>query len=61
MRDTVTEANAGLVDVIAQAAQQVIQAIEQQQMTVSIGDDVIASSASRGNQQYYNRTGSYLL
>lgn len=61
MRDTITEANGLLADVIAQATQQVVQAINDQNLTVSIGDDIIANSASRGNQSYYNRTGAYLL
>jgi hypothetical protein len=38
-----------------------ISAIENQDMSVSIGDDVIARSANRGNQQYKNRTGKPLF
>lgn len=61
MRETIADANSLLADVIAQATQQVVQAINEQNLTVSIGDDIIANSASRGNQSYYNRTGAYLL
>ena len=61
MRDTVVEANGMLADVIAQAAQQVVLAINSQDFQVSIGDDVIAQSAARGAEAYYQRTGGKLI
>ena len=40
---------------------QLIRAIEEVDMKVSIGDDVIAQSASRGNNAYKKRTGVALI
>lgn len=61
MLETMEEANGRLADVVAQAASQVVSAIASQNLEVSIGDDVIASSAARGNRAYYSMTGSYMI
>ena len=60
MRDTMEQANGELASVIAQAASQVVTAINQQDLEVKIGDDVIAAAANRGNNKYYQRTGGTL-
>mgnify|MGYP006908921867 CR=1 FL=1 len=61
MMETFLEAQGPLVDVVAQAASQVVAAIASKDLEGSIGDDVIASSAARGNRAYYNMTGSNLI
>ena len=40
---------------------QVIAAIENKDLSVSIGDEQVARSAQRGNTAYKNRTGKALL
>ena len=50
-----------VVSALYQMAQLVIAAINDVDMNVSIGDDVIAQSAKRGNDDYRNRTGKPLL
>lgn len=61
MLETMQEANGMLADVVAQAAGQVVAAIANQNLEVSIGDDVIAASAARGNRNYFQMTGGHLL
>ena len=61
LTEIINQGNDQLIDVFVQVGRQMIQAIEKQEMTVQIGDDVIAKSAHRGNQQYKNRTGKPLF
>ena len=61
MYDTILAANGNLVSAFASMTRQVIAAIEEKDLSVSIGDEAIARSAQRGNTAYYNRTGKALL
>ena len=61
MYETVQRANGDLVTAFATMTRQVIAAIEDKDLNVSIGDEQIARSAQRGNTAYYNRTGKALL
>ena len=61
MYETVQKANGDLVTAFATMTRQVIAAIEDKDLNVSIGDEQIARSAQRGNTAYYNRTGKALL
>ena len=49
LTEIINQGNDQLIDVFVQVGRQMIQAIEKQEMTVQIGDDVIAKSAHRGN------------
>ena len=55
--ETVVDANGELVSALYQMATQIISAIDGVDMTVQIGDDVIAKSAKRGSDEYRKRTG----
>lgn len=57
LRDTMVQANGDMVGAIYQMAQQIIAAIENVDMNVTIGDDTIASAAKRGSDDYRRRTG----
>ena len=61
MADTMRDVNGDLVSAFAQMTRQVIAAIENQDLSVKIGDETIARSAQRGNAAYRNRTGKALL
>lgn len=61
LRQIIKDNNGELVSAFAQMTQQVIGAINNVNMEVSIGDDTIAQSASRGNQNYYNMTGKSMF
>ena len=61
MYDTIQRANGDMVGAFAQMTRQVIAAIEDKDLAVSIGDEAIARSAQRGNMAYRNRTGRALL
>ena len=61
LRETIDASNGNLVSAFYQICQQVIQAIDGVDMSVSIGDDVIAQSAKRGNDAYRKRTGYALI
>ena len=61
LRETIDASNGNLVSAFYQMCQQVIQAIDGVNMSVSIGDDVIAQSAKRGNDAYRKRTGYALI
>ena len=61
LRETIDASNGNLVSAFYQMCQQVIQAIDNVDMSVSIGDDVIAQSAKRGNDAYRKRTGYALI
>lgn len=61
LKETIDASNGEVVSALYQMAQLVIAAINDVDMNVSIGDDVIAQSAKRGNDDYRNRTGKPLL
>ena len=61
MYETIQKANGDLVSAFATMTRQVIAAIENKDLEVTIGDEQIARSAQRGNTAYYNRTGKALL
>lgn len=61
MYQTMMSANGEMVGAFAQMTQQVIAAIERKDLSVSIGDETIASSAQRGNKAHYQRTGKALI
>ena len=61
LKETIDASNGEVVSALYQMAQLVIAAINDVDMNVSIGDDVIAQSAKRGNDEYRNRTGKPLL
>lgn len=61
LRDIIDEGNTELANVYIQIGRQIISAIENKDLEVSIGDDAIAKSAARGNQAYYMRTGQQLI
>ena len=61
MYETIRNANGDLVTAFATMTRQVITAIEQKDMSVTIGDEQVARSAQRGNNAYYQRTGKALL
>lgn len=61
MLETIQKANGDLVGAFASMTRQVIAAIEDKDLAVSIGDEAIARSAQRGNTAYRARTGKALL
>lgn len=61
MLETIQKANGDLVGAFASLTRDVIAAIENKDLAVSIGDEQIARSAQRGNMAYRNRTGKALL
>lgn len=61
LTEIVNKGNDELSDVMIQIGKQVIRAIENNEMTVSIGDETIAKAAQRGNSSYAKRTGKPLF
>lgn len=61
LRQTIDASNGQVVSALYQMAQQIIGAIDNVDMSVSIGDDIIAQSANRGNNNYRQRTGKPLF
>ena len=61
LKETIDASNGEVVSALYQMAQLVIAAINDVDMNISIGDDVIAQSAKRGNDDYRNRTGKPLF
>lgn len=61
LREIVAEGNSELASVYVQVGRQIISAIENKELQVSISDDAIANSAARGNRAYYKRTGKQLI
>ena len=61
LRETIDASNGNLVSAFYQMCQQVIQAIDGVDMSVSIGDDLIAQSTKRGTDAYKKRTGYALI
>lgn len=61
LRDIMTEGNGDLIATFIQVGRQLMATIEDKNLSVTIGDDVIAASAARGNRSYFNRTGTNLI
>lgn len=61
LREVFESTNNGVVEALIQQTRQLLVALEQMNMEVCIGDDVIAQSAQRGNQAYRRRTGKPLF
>ena len=61
LREIVAEGNGEMVNAFYQIAKEIITAIDNVDMDVRIGDDVIAQSAKRGNDGYKKRTGKPLF
>ena len=53
--------NSDVVSALIQTTQQLIQAIEDKDTSIAIGDDAIANAAARGNRNYKRRTGKALI
>lgn len=53
--------NSDIVSALIQTTQQLIQAIEDKDTSIAIGDDAIANAAARGNRNYKRRTGKALI
>lgn len=61
LKEIISSENGEMVDALYQIAKQIISAIEDVDMSVSIGDDQIAQAANRGNNNYKKRTGKPLF
>lgn len=61
LRETIDASNGNVVSALYQMCQELIKAIDDVDMSVSIGDDVIAQSTKRGNDAYKKRTGYALI
>ncbi len=61
LQEIVNGGNEQLISVLIQNTRQLISAIQEIDMNVSIGDDVIANSLKRSNNAHYRRTGKPLL
>lgn len=53
--------NSDIISTLIQTTQQLIQAIEDKDTSIAIGDDAIANAAARGNRNYKRRTGKALF
>ena len=61
LQQIIDNSNNNVVDALIQQTKQLLQALENVDMSVSIGDDVIARSAQRGNVAYRRMTGKPLF
>ena len=61
LQQIIDNSNNNVVDALIQQTKQLLQALENIDMSVSIGDDVIAKSAQRGNVAYRRMTGKPLF
>ena len=57
MREIFTESNEDLVGVMIQVGRQIVEAINNNETTISIGDDVISAAAARGAKNFKKMTG----
>ena len=57
LRSIVNEGNSDVADTLMQIGRQIIQAIEDNNTEIRIGDDVISASAARGDKDFKRRTG----
>lgn len=61
LQQVIANSNNNVVDALIQQTKQLLVALEGMNMSVSIGDEVIAQSAQRGNASYRRRTGKPLF
>ena len=61
LEQIINKSNDNVVNALIQQTRQLLDALENVDMSVSIGDDVIARSAQRGNMAYKRMTGKPLL
>ena len=61
LQQIIDNSNNNVVDALIQQTKQLLQALENIDMSVNIGDDVIARSAQRGNVAYRRMTGKPLF
>ena len=61
LQQIIDNSNNNVVDALIQQTKQLLQALESIDMSVNIGDDVIARSAQRGNVAYRRMTGKPLF
>lgn len=61
LQEIIYASNSNIIDALIQQTRQLLTGLEQMNMEVCIGDDVIAQSAQRGNQAYKRRTGKPLF
>lgn len=54
----ITSGNDELIAVFTQGLYQIVEAINNKDLDISIGDETIARSAARGNKSYQRRTGN---
>jgi hypothetical protein len=57
MREVFTESNEDLVGVMIQVGRQIVEAINNNETTISIGDDIISAAAARGAKNFKKMTG----
>lgn len=61
IREIISEENGEMVSALYQIAKQIISAIDDVDLSVSIGDDQIGNAANRANNAYKKRTGKPLF
>ena len=61
LEQIINKSNDNVVNALIQQTRQLLDALENVDMSVSIGDDVIARSAQRGNVAYRRMTGKPLF
>lgn len=61
IREIISEENGEMVSALYQIAKQIISAIDDVDLSVSIGDDQIGNAANRANNAYKKRTGRPLF
>lgn len=61
LQQTIENSNQTVVDALIQQTRQLLAALEEMDMSVSIGDETIAQAANRGNLSYKRRTGRPLF
>lgn len=61
LKETIDASNGELATVFAQGIRQIISAIDNKDLEVSIDDTTIAKSASRGNRSWQLQTGNSLF
>jgi hypothetical protein len=61
LREVISQENGEMVSALYQIARQIISAIDDVDLSVSIGDDAIGNAANRANNAYKKRTGKPLF
>ena len=57
----IASANEGIISTLIQTNRMLISAIQEKDLSVTLSDEAIARSASRGNNAYKKRTGKVLI